>query len=111
MLLAHADLFHPGQIILTDDAFTWSQDLQLTVCEVYDHGIYHVKPVNKQVCFKELIPCMTGRQPLELQRLSGDEIIKMSKGYFDAPSLDHPVCICFCYVPMPRVRILTFMPE
>jgi hypothetical protein len=101
--LACSGRFHPGQIIMTDFAFTLYRALQLTVTEVFDHGLHRVASHDIKVCFKEIIPgCLVGRESTALNY--SDEVLQLSKGFHDAPALPGPMCICFCNIAMPQVR-------
>lgn len=102
-ILAHSGKFHSGQIVMTDFAFTWYQDLQLTVTEVIDHGLHRVIAHGTYLCFKELLPaCLPGRESSAFNY--SPDVVQLSNGFHDAPALPGPMCICFCNVAMPQVR-------
>ena len=105
--IASSGKFHPGQIVITDYAFTWYKDLHLTVTEVIDHGLHHVVSEATQVTFKEILPnCLPGRVSSAFK--PSPEVQKLSHGFHDAPALPGPMCICFCNITVPQVRSACF---
>eukprot|EP00892_Ulva_mutabilis_P010800 jgi/Ulvmu1/8092/UM004_0331.1 len=100
--LTACGLLHPGQIILTDCAFMSYQEVQVSVSEVYDHGVFKFDSFDRQTSLKELLPArLLGR---EFMRLCNDVAgaKKVRKGYHDAPSIEEPMCIGFCKLNMPQ---------
>ena len=78
--IARSGLLVPGQIVMTDLAFTWYRDLQLTVTEVIDHGLHCIAEHNTQLCFKELLPsCLAGRDTVPFSKTP--DVVQLSLGY------------------------------
>jgi hypothetical protein len=100
-------VLHPGQTVLTDRAFMHYQELQLSVCDVFDHGRFRFGSVAADVGLKELLPArLLGRSFPGLQRsaLVAGAATQLLKGYHDSPRIDAPVCIGFCNASVPQAR-------
>jgi hypothetical protein len=97
---------HPGQIVLTDLAFTYYQELPPIVCETYDLGRYNILHLAKKVGLKEVRPARLHARQFPAPRIP-EGFVRTQKGFHDAPSIRKPVCICFCKVPTPAVRLPT----
>lgn len=102
--LALSGAMHPGQIVLTGLAFTHYQEQPISVCDVFDLGDYHIAPLDTVVRLTEVLPArLHGRAFPALRAPPG--LVRQRKGYHEAPATAKPVCICFCQVPTPAVRI------
>ena len=102
--LALSGMFHPGQIVMTDQAFKCYNDMHLSVSETFNHGLHYVISEATQVTLKELLPsCLPGRVSAAFS--SSPDVQKLSLGFHDAPALPGPMCICFCNISAPQVRL------
>jgi hypothetical protein len=83
-----------------------SQEVQLSVCDVFDHGRFRFENLAADVGLKELRPArLLGRTFPGLQRAALAKIAtQLMKGYHDAPSITDNVCMAFCKMPVPLVR-------
>jgi hypothetical protein len=107
-LVAHLVLsgaIHPGQIVLTDLAFASFQELPPGVCDIYDLGRYDIPHLAKTVGLKEVRPARLHGRQFPAPSIP-DGFVRTRKGFHNAPSMNKPVCICFCGVPTPAVRFV-----
>lgn len=82
------------------------QELQVGTCEVYDHGVFCFEELELKFGLKELLPArLHGRQIMVLQT-GNSGALKLHRGYHDAPSINESMCICFCKLHMPKVKLI-----